>query len=302
MRPESPTIGDVSLESGADGGGGGLVIADLSVAYRQKAVLQGVSARIERGQVIGIIGPNGGGKSTLLRAILGIVPITRGSVTLFGRPATRMRSRMAYVPQREIVDWDFPVTVWDVVMMGRYPRIGWLHRPGPRDTALVADVLRQVGMWEARRTQIGQLSGGQQQRVFVARALAQEADVLLLDEPFNGIDAQTQEVIRAIIESGRRAGKIVLLATHDLVSASCACDCLCCLNQRLVSYGPTRDTYTAENLAATYGGPVIMLRPDGVTAASVAGPESRPPPHAPHHPVDPAHHRHVRPPRGREHN
>jgi ABC-type Mn2+/Zn2+ transport system ATPase subunit len=123
-----------------------------------------------------------------------------------GRPSATLRSRIAYVPQREVIDWDFPVTVWDVVMMGRYPHVGWLRRPGAADALVVAQVLRQVGMWEWRRTQIGQLSGGQQQRVFVARALAQAADVLLLDEPFNGIDAQTQEVIRTIIDSGRQAG------------------------------------------------------------------------------------------------
>jgi manganese/zinc/iron transport system ATP- binding protein len=244
-----------------------------------------------RGQVIGVIGPNGGGKSTLLKAILGLVPVAHGSVTLFGRPAATMRRRMAYVPQREAVDWDFPVTVWDVVMMGRYSHLGWLRRAGAGNVARVADVLRRVGMWAHRRIQIGQLSGGQQQRVFVARALVREADVLLLDEPLNGIDAQTQAIIRAIIEGERQAGKIVLLATHDLVSASCACDCLCCLNQRLVSYGPTQETYTPETLSATYGGPVLMLRPSG-SAALVAEPQ----------PAEHPHHRSVPAPFGREYD
>jgi manganese/zinc/iron transport system ATP- binding protein len=266
--------------TGVDAGAeGSLIIRDLTVAYGQKVVLRGVNARIERGQVVGIIGPNGGGKSTLLKAILGVVPIVHGSVTLFGRPSATLRPRIAYVPQREVVDWDFPVTAWDVVMMGRYPHVGWLRRPGAADALVVVQVLRQVGMWEWRRTQIGQLSGGQQQRVFVARALPQAADVLLLlDEPFNGIDAQTQEVIRTIIDSGRQAGKIVLLATHDLVSASCACDCLCCLNQRLVSYGPTQDTYTAAILAETYGGPVIMLGPAEGRQDWRVRPRSRPRP------------------------
>jgi manganese/zinc/iron transport system ATP- binding protein len=298
-RRESGNAMDVNEEPSL---GDALVIEDLAAAYGHRTVLRGVSARIERGQVIGIIGPNGGGKSTLLRAILGLVPIVHGSVRLFGRPASRMRSRMAYVPQRELVDWDFPVTVWDVVMLGRYPHIGWLRRPGPRDIAVVSEVLHRVGMWESRRTQIGQLSGGQQQRVFVARALAQEADVLLLDEPFNGIDVQTQEVIGAIVEDGRRAGKIVLIATHDLVSASCACDCLCCLNQRLVSYGPTHETYTPENLAATYGGSVIMLAPSP-SAATVAGPRAPASPlHTPHQSADHPHHRHVHEPLGRDHD
>jgi manganese/zinc/iron transport system ATP- binding protein len=261
--------------------GDGLAIRDLTVAYPGKVVLRGVSADVRPGQVVGLIGPNGGGKSTLLMAILGIVPIISGTVTLFGRPAAAMRARMAYVPQRELVDWDFPVTVREVVMMGRYPGIGWLRRPGRRDHECIDRMLERVGMREHQGTQIGQLSGGQQQRVFIARALAQDADVLLLDEPLVGIDAATQEVILHIIEEQRQAGKIVLLATHDLASASCSCDCLCCLNGRLVSFGPLQETYTAENLAATYGGPVIMLGHPGAVAV-------------PHHAGEPAHHAHGR--------
>jgi manganese/zinc/iron transport system ATP- binding protein len=268
-----------------------LVIRDLTVAYGRKVVLQGVHADIRRGQVIGVIGPNGGGKSTLLKAMLGIAPVLTGTVTLFGRPAAQVRSRFAYVPQREVVDWDFPVTVQDVVMMGRYPRTGWLRRPGRRDNEVAREMLERVDMAAYRNTQIGQLSGGQQQRVFIARALAQEASVLLLDEPMNGIDAATQEVIMAVIEEQRQAGKIVLLATHDLVSASCACDCLCCVNERMVSYGPLKETYTPENLAKTYGGPVIMLgRPDAPEAIHT------------HHSGDHAHHLHAHENLGSEHD
>ncbi|MEX2247954.1 MAG: metal ABC transporter ATP-binding protein [Dehalococcoidia bacterium] len=274
-----------------------LVIRDLTVAYQRRVVLQHVSADIRRGQVIGVIGPNGGGKSTLLKAILGIAPVVSGAITLFGRPASAMRARMAYVPQREVVDWDFPVTVFDVAMMGRYPAAGWLRRPGPRDRDEVARVLGRVGMLEHRNTQIGQLSGGQQQRAFVARALAQEADVLLLDEPMTGIDAGTQDVILDVIEEQRRLGRIVLLATHDLVSASCACDCLCCVNERMVSYGPLDETYTPENLAKTYGGPVIML---GRT--DMVGRTDRPEPMHTHHPGDHAHHHHEHENLGREHD
>jgi manganese/zinc/iron transport system ATP- binding protein len=266
------------------------VIRGLTVAYQRKVVLKDVNADITRGQVIGIIGPNGGGKSTLLKAVLGVVPVIAGTVELFGRPASQMRSRMAYVPQREVVDWDFPVTVRDVALMGRYPRAGWLRRPGGKDRAVVEDTLERVGMLELGGRQIGQLSGGQQQRVFVARALAQEADVLLLDEPMNGIDAATQEVILQVIEEQRRAGKIVLLATHDLISASCACDCLCCVNERMVSYGPVDETYTADNLSATYGGPVIML---GRTEAPDLA-------HT-HHSGDHAHHHHSHENLGGEH-
>ncbi len=238
-----------------------LVLRDVTVAYGCNVVLRGVNAEAHRGQVIGVIGPNGGGKSTLLMAILGTVPLMGGHITLFGRSAASQRSRIAYMPQREVVDWDFPVAVREVVMMGRYPHIGWLRPPRQSDHAAVDRALGRVEMRAHARVQIGQLSGGQQQRVFLARALAQEADVLLLDEPLNAIDTPTQEVLLAVLEEQRAQGRIILLATHDLVSASCACDCLCCLNQRLVSFGPVRETYTPEILAATYGGPIIVLGP-----------------------------------------
>lgn len=242
-----------------------LVLRDVSVAYGRRIVLRDVFADIRRGQVVGIIGPNGSGKSTLLKAIVGLVPLVSGDIRVFGEPASSARRRVAYVPQREAVDWEFPVTVCDVVMMGRLPRVGWLRRPGRADSTKVEEVLRRVGMWEHRRTQIGQLSGGQQQRVFIARALAQDADVYLLDEPMTGIDASTQEVVQDVIDELRRGGKIVLIATHDIESASCTCDCLCCVNERMVSFGPTEETYTPEVLSETYGGlPVIMLgRSDG---------------------------------------
>jgi manganese/zinc/iron transport system ATP- binding protein len=262
----------------AEARGDRLVIRDLRVAYGRRVVLEGISADIRRGQVVGVIGPNGGGKSTLLLAILGLARIVGGTVTLFGRPPWTLRSRIAYVPQREAVDWDFPVTAREVVMMGRYPHVGWRRRAGARDHAVVDRLLDRVGMRPQRDVQIGQLSGGQQQRVFVARALAQEADLLLLDEPMSGIDAATQAAILQIIEAERQAGRIVLLATHDLVSASCACDCLCCVNERMVSFGPVDETYTAANLAATYGGPVIVLG----GAATPAG--------QPVHRATPAHH------------
>jgi manganese/zinc/iron transport system ATP- binding protein len=259
-----------------------LVLRDLTVAYGRTVVLQGVQADIRRGQVVGVVGPNGGGKSTLLKAILGMVPLVGGRVTLFGEPIDRMRSRIAYVPQREDVDWQFPVTVREVVMMGRYPHRGWLRRTTDEDERIVNNMLAQVEMAEYSESQIGQLSGGQQQRVFIARALAQEADVLLLDEPMNGIDAATQDIVLRLIEEQKNQGRIVLLATHDLVSASCACDCLCCVNERMISYGPLAETYTADNLAATYGGPLIMLGRSGA-------PE---PVHSHHHGADHAHHSH----------
>jgi manganese/zinc/iron transport system ATP- binding protein len=224
----------------------------------------------------------------LLKAILGIIPIAGGQVRLFGQPIAKMRAHVACVPQREMVDWDFPVTVGDVVMMGRYPRSHWPHRPSKHDREIAAEMLRQVEMAEHMETQIGQLSGGQQQRVFIARALAQQADVLLLDEPMTGIDAGTQEVILRIIDEQRQAGVIILLATHDLVSASCACDCLCCVNERMVSYGTVEETYTPENLSETFGGPVIVL--GSPNAAEHA-----------HTHLDAPHHTHTHENLGREH-
>jgi manganese/zinc/iron transport system ATP- binding protein len=270
-----------------------LVIRDLTVAYGRKVVLNGVQADIRRGQVVGVVGPNGGGKSTLLKAILGIAPVVSGTVQLFGQPASKMKSRIAYVPQREEVEWDFPVTVMDVALMGRYPRTSWFRRPGAHDREVVREMLGKVDMLDYADTQIGQLSGGQQQRVFIARALAQQADVILLDEPMNGIDASTQEIIMAVIEEQRAAGKIVLMATHDLFSASCACDCLCCVNERMVSYGPLAETYTPDNLAETYGGPVIMLGPSTGNADL---------PHTHHHPGEHAHHHHEHENLGHQHN
>jgi ABC-type Mn2+/Zn2+ transport system ATPase subunit len=193
-----------------------LELRDVTVAYDRHVVLRGVSAHIERGQIIGVIGPNGGGKSTLLKAILGIVPVVGGSVTLFGQPAPKQRKRMACVPQREVIDWDFPVSVREVVLMGRYPHMGLLRRASPADHAAVENALRRVDMLDYAGTQIGRLSGGQQQRVFIARALAQEADVLILDEPMTGIDVSTQELVMQVIEEERQRGKIILVATHDL--------------------------------------------------------------------------------------
>jgi ABC-type Mn2+/Zn2+ transport system ATPase subunit len=254
-----------------------LVLEHVTVAYGRTIVLEDISTEVRRGQIVGVIGPNGGGKSTLLQAILGLVPLRAGRITLFGRPSATQRPRIAYVPQREAVDWTFPVNVREVVLMGRYPHTGWLRRPGRRDDDVVDRALERTGLLGRATAQIGQLSGGQQQRVFLARALAQEGDVLLLDEPFNGVDAASQEVILAELEGQRREGKIIVLATHDLISASCACDCLCCVNQRLVSFGPVPETCTAETLAATYGGPVLLL---GDRRGAV-----RPPPH--HRPEPP---------------
>ena len=249
----------LSRESVKDGTDEALVIRNVTVAYQQKIVLRGVNARIERGQVIGIIGPNGGGKSTLLKAILGIVPIVQGSVTLFGRPSATLRHRIAYVPQREVIDWDFPVTVWDVVMMGRYPRLGPLRRPGEDDRRAVAHALARVKMEDRTGTQIGELSGGQRRRVFLARALAAEPDVFLLDEPVTGIDVTTQEDLMDILEGLTRQGKTVVATTHDLACAAQRFQDVVAMNRTVIAQGDASLVLDRDVLARTYGGHLLVL-------------------------------------------
>ena len=193
---------------------GCLVLRDVTIAWGSRVVLRGVNADVPRGEVVSIVGPNGAGKSTLLKAIAGLIPLAAGQISLFGQPIDEVRGRMAYVPQREDVDWSFPISVYDVVMMGRYPRMGWLGRARPEDRDAVHDALLHLGIHDLAARQIGGLSGGQQRRAFIARAVAQEPDVILLDEPMSGIDAQTHDRILELFEEWRRGGKVVLQATH----------------------------------------------------------------------------------------
>jgi manganese/zinc/iron transport system ATP- binding protein len=174
-------------------------VVNLTVSYLQRVALRGITLAVKPGQVVGIVGPNGAGKSTLLKATMGLLPLDSGRVFVFGQPVARVRRAIAYVPQREAVDWDYPVVVEDVVMMGRYPHLGWLRRAGRGDREIAQRSLTQVEMDGLRGRQIGQLSGGQQQRVFLARALAQEASVYLLDEPFVGVDAATERAIVSLL-------------------------------------------------------------------------------------------------------
>ena len=235
-----------------------IAVDNLSVAYQHRLVLRGVSFACPPGAIMGVVGPNGAGKSTLFKAILGLVPPAAGSVRLFGEPAHRRRRQVAYVPQRETVDWDFPATVRDVVMMGRVPHIGWLRRPRPRDDAMVEQALEEVGMRELADRPIGQLSGGQQQRAFLARALAQGAELLLLDEPFVGIDAATEELVYQIMGRLRDGGKTIVVVNHDL-SAVERYDLLALINGRLVACGPPAEVFTPDNIRATYGGRLAIL-------------------------------------------
>lgn len=236
-----------------------LALRDVTVAYHRKPVLWDVDLALPAGQLIGVIGPNGAGKSTLIKAALGLVPLVSGQVQVFGESYERQRHRVAYVPQRESVDWDFPVTVLDVVLMGTYGRLGWFRRPGKRERTDAGRCLEQVGLAALSRRQIRQLSGGQQQRVFLARALVQDADLYLMDEPFAGVDALTEEAIVSLLRELRRRGKTVVVVHHDLPTVREYFDFVVLLNLRLIAAGPTGDTFTAEKLQQTYGGRLTVL-------------------------------------------
>jgi manganese/zinc/iron transport system ATP- binding protein len=237
----------------------GLVLHDVSAGYGAGLVLQDVELAIPPGTLVGVIGPNGSGKSTLLKAILGLAPQFSGTVLLDGRPVVEQRERLAYVPQREAVDWSFPVSAEQVVMMGRYPQLGWLRLPGSRDRAAVRDALERVALADLGASQIGALSCGQQQRVFLARALVQEASVLLLDEPMTGVDQTTEQLILSLLRDLRNAGTTILHATHDLESAAEISDELCFVNRRVIAYGPPAETFTPPILHATFGGELLIV-------------------------------------------
>jgi manganese/zinc/iron transport system ATP- binding protein len=235
-----------------------LRVRNLTVSYDGQPVLRSVSFQLEPGTLTGVVGPNGAGKSTLIRAVLGLIPMDTGQVDIFGNEIDQCRERVAYVPQKQSVDWEFPVTVFDVVLMGRYGRLGLLQRPRRTDHDLVRASLEKVGMGRYARRHIRQLSGGQQQRVFLARALCQQADVLLLDEPFGGVDAATENAIFSLIDELTGEGKTLMLVNHDL-SVLDRFDAVLLLNQRVVAYGPTEQAATDANLRRTYGGRLSLL-------------------------------------------
>ena len=240
--------------------GGGLEIRDLVAGYCDEPTLSEVNLDLPAGSITGVVGPNGSGKSTLLKAILGLTPQASGDVRVHGIEADRARDRIAYVPQREVVDWGFPITAAEVVMMGRYPRLGVVRRPRRDDRKRAAEALSRVGMEPFAGSQIGALSGGQQQRVFLARALAQGASVLLLDEPMTGVDRATEQAIDALLRELRDGGATVVLTTHDLESAAEQCDLLAFVNHRLVAFGPPADTFTPATLHATFGGELLIVQ------------------------------------------
>lgn len=236
-----------------------LEIHDLTVAYHRKPVLWDIDLTVPEGKLIGILGPNGAGKTTLIKAALGLVPPASGKVEIFGLPYRRQRHLVGYVPQRESVDWDFPVSVLDVVLMGTYGQLGWCRRPGRKQRDAALDCLEQVGLRDFAGRQIRQLSGGQQQRVFLARALAQDARIYFMDEPFAGVDAATEKAIVALLHALRARGKTVLVVHHDLQTVRDYFDQVILLNMRLVASGPTETTFTKQNLQTTYGGRLTIL-------------------------------------------
>lgn len=234
-------------------------VHDLTVSYQKKPVLWDVDFNIPESQLIAVVGPNGAGKSTLIKAIMGLIEPVSGHVLIYGKPLDQQRKRIAYVPQRETVDWDFPINVMDLVVMGRYSHLNIFQRPSRADRAIAEKALEQVGMTAYAKRQISQLSGGQQQRVFLARALAQDADIYFMDEPFAGVDASTESAILELLRELRTAGKTVIVVHHDLQTVSDYFDWVMLLNLRMVAFGPMKETFTTENLQKAYGGRLNIL-------------------------------------------
>ncbi|MCH7225239.1 metal ABC transporter ATP-binding protein [Haloferula sp. A504] len=236
-----------------------LAIHDLTVAYHRKPVIWDVDLNIPEGKLVGIVGPNGAGKSTLIKACLDLIPKTSGEVAIYGKSYRSQRRMVGYVPQRESVDWDFPVSALDVVAMGTYRQLGWFKPVGRKQREAAMEALDQVGIAHLAKRQIRQLSGGQQQRVFLARALAQDARVYFMDEPFAAVDAATEEAIVRLLQALNERGKTCLVVHHDLATVSSYFDWLVLLNMRVVASGPTRETFTAANLEKTYGGQLNLI-------------------------------------------
>jgi len=236
-----------------------LHVEDLTVSYQGRPALWDIDLDVPPGVMCAVVGPNGAGKSTLVKSVLGLVPPTAGHICMFGLPYEDVRRRIAYVPQRSSVDWDFPTTALDVVTMGRYGHLGWFRRPGREDRARAMEALEAVGMADLAGRQIARLSGGQQQRVFLARALVQDADLYFLDEPMAGVDATTERVIVRLLQGLRDRGKTVIVVHHDLQTVASYFDWLVVLNVRVVAQGPVAETMTRETLTRAYGGQIALL-------------------------------------------
>lgn len=230
-----------------------VAVDDLTVAYNYKPVLWDIDLAIPEAVLMAIVGPNGAGKSTLIKSILGIIEPIAGSVSIYGKPYEQQRSLVAYVPQKGSVDWDFPTTALDVVMMGTYGQLGWIKRPGKQQKKSALEALEKVGMLPFKNRQISQLSGGQQQRVFLARALVQDASIYFMDEPFQGVDATTEVAIINILKELRASGKTVVVVHHDLQTVPEYFDWVTFLNVKKIATGPVKDIFNDDHLTKTYG-------------------------------------------------
>ncbi len=239
-------------------------VKGLSVSYEKKRVLTNIFLEIERGLVYGIIGPNGAGKSTLFKSILGLIDTNSGNIKVLGKDIKEVRKKLAYVPQRDDVDWSFPATVMDVVMQGRYPHKKILQPLDKNDKAIAMEALKDIGISDLADRQIGQLSGGQQQRVFIARALCQQAEIFFLDEPFVGVDNLTEEHIIHLLKKLAKEGKTLLVVHHDLSTIEQYFDKVVLLNQRLIAYGDVDVTFTKENMTMCYGPQLAILHKTGM--------------------------------------
>ncbi|HAC6026852.1 TPA: metal ABC transporter ATP-binding protein [Listeria monocytogenes] len=228
-------------------------IQGLTIAYKQKVAIDNVTLQIASGKLTGIVGPNGAGKSTLLKGMMGLIPREQGQVTLADKPLTYWRKKIAYVPQRSEVDLTFPITVFDMVLLGTYPALGLIKRPGKKEKQLALDALEQVEMTGFMKRQIGELSGGQLQRVFIARALAQHAEIFFLDEPFAGIDMTSEALIMRLLKKLRDNGKTIVVVHHDFHKVAAYFDDIILLNKKLVAHGPVEQTFIEEKIQFAYG-------------------------------------------------
>lgn len=241
-----------------------ITVHGLSVSYEKKIVLTNIYLDVEPGQVYGVIGPNGAGKSTLFKAILGLIDVNSGRILIEGQPIEEKRKTVVYVPQKNGVDWNFPATVMDIVLMGRYPHVKLFQRIKKSDREAALEAMREIGIENLKDRQIGELSGGQQQRVFLARALCQGADIFLLDEPFVGVDITTEEKIISILKKLASQGKTLLVVHHDLSTVPAYFDQVILLNQRLIAAGDTDTTFTEANISKAYGGQLPILQKTGM--------------------------------------
>lgn len=259
LPKSASSLGLPHRESGSAPGHAAVEVTDLTVAYRERPVLWDIDLTVPPGVLMAIVGPNGAGKTTLVKAILGLVRPAAGQALIFGRPFAEQRQLVGYVPQRGSVDWDFPTTVSDVVLMGSYGRLGWFRRPGRREQEQAGEALAKVDMLAYADRQISQLSGGQRQRVFLARALMQDAEIYLMDEPFQGVDATTERAIVALLQQVRAAGRTVIVVHHDLQTVPAYFDSVTLLNVRRIASGPVGEVFTEANLRQTYGSRFAVL-------------------------------------------